>query len=112
MQRRVCSGRANSLGLEHLNFSPQHLVLLHPTLQKATGQQDFFCHALRDEHIDATKLVLARTEVLHLDPAFVDECLEAVVRTAGADAQFSAISRWVMSGLSCSIRKTRKHVLS
>ena len=38
--------------------------------------------------MDVAKLVLTLAEVLHLDPAFVDECLEAVVQTAGADAQF------------------------
>ena len=39
------------------------------------------------EHIDIAKLVLRLAEVVHLDPALVDQGFQAIVQPAGAQTQ-------------------------
>jgi len=43
--------------------------------------------ALRGEHVNVAKFVFRLTEVLHLDPALLDQGFEAVVHSTGTHAQ-------------------------
>ncbi len=75
------------LGGQAVDFGAQGFVFGLFALQKPAGERDFFQNALRGQHVDVAKFVLGMAEVLHLDPAFVDERIEAVIEPAGADAQ-------------------------
>ena len=70
-----------------MNFRPECFVFGLLSLEEPTGQSDLFHDALRSQHIYIAKLVFRLAEVLHLDPAFVDQGVEAVVQAAGADTQ-------------------------
>jgi len=91
-----------------VDFGAQGFVFGLFALQKAAGERDFFQNALRGQHLDVVKFVFGLVEVLHLDPAFVDERIEAVLSPLVLTPSCWAISRWVRSGLSCSMRNTRK----
>lgn len=58
-------------------------VLCHLALEKPASEQSPFAYALRREHVDLTKPVLALAKVLQLDPALVEQRLEP----AGNDTQ-------------------------
>ena len=55
--------------------------------EESAREGDFFHDALRGQHIDIAKLVFGLAEVLHLDPTFVDQGIESVVKATGAHAQ-------------------------
>ena len=61
---------------------------MHLALKESARELYFSGQALWRDHVDVSKLVLALAEVLHFNPALVDERLEAVVQPAGADAEF------------------------
>ena len=73
---------------ERFNFCLKLVVLCYLTFKESASQQGLLSNTLWREHIYVAKLVLALAEVLNLDPTFVDKRFQAVVQTAGADAQF------------------------
>ncbi len=78
-----------SFGLQELDFGFERFKLVHFALQKSARQGGFLGDAAGGQDVDVAKFVFRLAEVLHLDPTFVDECPQAVVQAAGADAQLA-----------------------
>lgn len=57
------------------------------SLQEALCDGGFFSHAAGRDNVDVAKLVFGVAEVLHFHQAFGDECFEAVVQPAYANAE-------------------------
>jgi hypothetical protein len=80
------------IGLANFRLEPgdlglQGFVFRHLALEEARGDAGLGVDAARGEHVGVGELVLAVLEVLGLDPAFVEECLYAVVDLAQAEAE-------------------------
>ena len=65
----------------------QSLILRLFPFEKTCRQPRFFSNASWGQQVGVAQFVLAVAEVLHLDPAFFHQGLEAIVDAAKADAQ-------------------------
>jgi len=79
--------RLFGLSLQCFNFGFERFKFVHFALQESAREGGFLCDAAGGQDVDVAKFVFRLAEVLHLDPAFVDERPQAVVQAAGADAQ-------------------------
>ena len=73
--------------LQRLYFGFKGLVFAHLAFEEVAGESGFFGHAGGGEDVDVAEFVFRLAEVLHLDPAFVDQGFQAVVQAAHAHAQ-------------------------
>ena len=69
------------------DFLRQCLVFLQFALQKAHGDAGLGLNAAGGEEVGVGELVVAVPEVGGLDPAARDQCVDAVVEAADADAE-------------------------
>jgi len=76
------------LELQRFNFPPQLFIFSHLALQETFGERGFFCHAGGGQQVGVGQFVGVFTEVAHLDPALLCQCLEAEVDAADVDAHF------------------------
>ena len=65
----------------------QLLILRHLPFQEALGQHSFLLDALGRKQVEVAGAVLAVAEVVGLDPAAFNQCAQAVVHLADADAE-------------------------
>lgn len=72
------------LGLQRLNLCLERLILLQLALEEAAGHGHLLGNACRREDVHVFELVFAVMKVIELDEAFVDERIEAVVKTPEA----------------------------
>jgi hypothetical protein len=77
------------LSLQYFNFGFERFKFVHFALQKSARQGGFLGDAAGGQDADVAEFVFRLAEVLYLDPAFVDEGIEAVVQAAGADAELA-----------------------
>lgn len=75
------------LSLQGLDFGLERFKFVHFALQKSARQGCFLGDAAGGQDVDVAEFVFRLAEVLHLDPAFVDDRPQALVQAAGADAQ-------------------------
>ena len=76
-----------SFGLKELDFGFERFKFVHFALQKSAREGGFLGDAAGGQDVDVAEFVFRLAEVLHLDPAFVNQRPQAVVQAAGADAQ-------------------------
>jgi len=69
------------------DFLRQCLVFLQFALQEAHGDAGLGLDAAGGEEVGVGEFVVAVPEVGDLDPAALDECVDAVVEAADADAE-------------------------
>ena len=80
---------ATHLGSQRLNLFLKPLILRNLPLQKLCRQLGFLCHPGRRKQIGVAQLVSALAEILHLDPTFLHQGLEAEIDSTKANAQIS-----------------------
>jgi hypothetical protein len=73
---------------EFFDFLQQGLVFFKLPLEESTGQARFGGNAGRGQDVQVAMLGMAGLEITGLDPALVDQRLEAVIGLAEADAEF------------------------
>ncbi len=78
---------SGDLGAELGDLLLQHLVFLQLTLQEAHGDAGLGLDAAGGEEVGVGELVVAVAEVGDLDPTALDQCVDAVVEAADADAK-------------------------
>src|SRR6185503_12021692 len=79
--------RPTCLALQLLELALERLVLLELSLQEARGHLRFLLDAARREVIQIRPLVGVVAEVVRLDQALLDQCLDAEIYSAETDTE-------------------------